>query len=82
MPVANVKDDRFAIATAKTSAGVREVPIHRELAQTMARLVDQSTDGYLFSGLKPNKNGARGPKRFEFPRARIAAKNARYGSEN
>lgn len=60
LPVANVKGDRFTIAAAKTPAGVREVPIHRELAQTMARLVKESTDGYVISGLKPNKNGDRG----------------------
>lgn len=56
----HVKGDRFTVAAAKTRAGVREVPVHRELAQTMARLVDQSTDGYVLSGLKPNKNGDRG----------------------
>ena len=60
LPVANVKDDRFAVAAAKTPAGVREVPIHHELAQTMARLVEESTDGYVLAGLKPNRNGDRG----------------------
>lgn len=60
LSLANVKEDRFAIPAAKTPAGVREVPIHSELGQTMARLVDQSTDGYVLSGLKPNKNGDRG----------------------
>ena len=45
LPVANVKGDRFTVAAAKTPAGVREVPNHRELAQTVARLVDESTDG-------------------------------------
>ena len=78
LPVANVKGDRFAIATAKTLAGVREVPIHRKLAQTMARLVDRSTDGYVLSGLKPNKNGDRGDvlgKRFTRLKKRLGFDN-------
>ncbi|MDA1326865.1 MAG: tyrosine-type recombinase/integrase [Proteobacteria bacterium] len=60
LPVADVKSDRFLVAAAKTQAGVREIPIHRELAETMARLVGQTTDGFVLSGLKPNKNGDRG----------------------
>ena len=60
LPVATVRDDRFTVATAKTPAGVREVPIHRDLPQTIARLVDESRDGYVLSGLEPNKNGDRG----------------------
>lgn len=43
----DVADDHFTITEAKTDAGQREVPIHREIAQTVARLVDQSKDGYL-----------------------------------
>lgn len=58
--VEHTKEDRFEIVDAKTVASVRVVPIHRELAQTMARLVDQSTDGYVLSGLTPNANGDRG----------------------
>ena len=60
LKIEHVKADRFEIIDAKTAAGVRVVPIHRELAQTMARLVDQSTDGYVLSGLKANANGDRG----------------------
>ena len=60
LKVEHVKEDRFEIVDAKTAAGVRVVPIHRELAQAMARLLDQSTDGYVLSGLKPNANGDRG----------------------
>ena len=60
LPAVNVRDDRFTVAAAKTPAGEREVPIHPELAQTFARLVDQSTDGFVLAGLKPNKNGDRG----------------------
>ena len=48
----DVAEDHFRIVDAKTEAGVRAVPIHREVAQTIARLVDQSEDGYVLSGIK------------------------------
>ena len=54
-----VKDDHFSVGDAKTKAGWRDVPIHRELAQTMARLIESSNDGYVLSGLKANKYGDR-----------------------
>ncbi len=56
----HVSDGHFEIVASKSAAGVRTVPIHRELAQTMARLVDQSKDGYVLSGLAANRNGDRG----------------------
>ncbi len=34
-------------------------PIHRELAQTMARLIEGSKDGHVLSGLTVNKYGDR-----------------------
>ena len=40
-------------------AGWRYVPIHRELAQTMTRLIEDSGDGYVLSGLTVNKYGDR-----------------------
>ena len=55
----HVADDHFKIVDAKTEAGVRDVPTHRELAQTMARLVDQSREGYVLSRLTTNKYGDR-----------------------
>ncbi len=58
--VEDVHDDYFKIVQAKTEAGRREIPIHPELAQTMARLVDQAEDGYVLSGLTANRNGDRG----------------------
>ncbi|EDM71660.1 Phage integrase [Roseobacter sp. AzwK-3b] len=68
MPVANVKDDRFIVQDAKTEAGWREIPIHSDIKQTVARLVDESTDGFLLSGLssenKYSKRGAAIGKRF------------------
>ena len=55
-----MKKDRFEIVDAKTKAGVRTVPIHRQLSKTIKRLVKDSNDGYVLSGLKPNANGDRG----------------------
>ena len=49
--VEKVKDDYFSIDDAKTEAGWRDVPIHRELAQTMARLIEGRKDGYVLQGL-------------------------------
>ena len=60
LKVGHVTGDRFEIVDAKTKAGIRTVPIHRELSETVERLVEGSTDGYLLSGMKPNKNGDRG----------------------
>ena len=57
--VEQVKGDYFVIEEAKTKAGRRTVPIHSELRQTMARLVDQSEDGYVLSGLTVDKYGNR-----------------------
>jgi integrase len=54
-----VKGDNFSVGEAKTEAGWRDIPIHRELAQTMARLIEDSKDGYVLSGLTKNKYGDR-----------------------
>ena len=59
LKVEQVKDDYFSVDDAKTKAGWRDVPIHRELAQTMARLREGSKDGYVLSGLTVNKYGNR-----------------------
>ena len=59
LKVEQVKDDHFSVGQAKTAAGWRDVPIHRELAQTMARLIEGSNDGYVLSGLTFNKYGNR-----------------------
>jgi len=55
----HVKGDYFAVTDAKTAAGWRDVPIHAELAQTMACLIDKSSDGYVLSELPANKYGDR-----------------------
>ena len=49
--IERVKDDHFSIDDAKTKAGWRDVPIHMELQQTMARLIEDSKDGYVLQGL-------------------------------
>lgn len=51
----NVKKGCFSVEDAKTPAGWREVPIHAKLRPTMDRLVKDSTDGYVLSGLTFNK---------------------------
>ena len=55
----NVLADRLQIENAKSQAGWRTIPIHKDIAQTVARLVDTSDDGYLLSGLTFNKYGGR-----------------------
>ena len=59
LKVEQVKDGHFSVGDAKTKAGWRDVPIHRELAQTMTRLIEGSKDGYVLSGLTFNKYGDR-----------------------
>jgi integrase len=49
--VADVEEDHYRITSSKTEAGVRVVPIHREVQQTMARLIEESKDGYILSGI-------------------------------
>ena len=55
----NVSDDKVEIVDAKSEAGWRTIPIHQHIAQTVARLVATSSDGYLLSGLTFNKYGNR-----------------------
>jgi integrase len=56
----DVKHDRLSVADAKTPAGVREVPMHSELAAVVARLRGNRKHGYLFHGMKANQNDDRG----------------------
>ena len=60
LKIEHVKGDQFEIVDAKTAAGVRTVPIHSELQQVMARLLDESKDGYVLAKLAVNKYGNRG----------------------
>jgi integrase len=59
LKIEQVKDDYFSITDAKTQSGWREVPIHRELTQTMTRLIDDSKDGFVLSGLSANNKHKR-----------------------
>ncbi len=60
LKVTDVKDGYFEITASKSDAGVRQVPIHSKLRPSIQRLVDNSCDGYLLSGLTATKYGARG----------------------
>ena len=55
----HVTDTVLEIRGAKTDSGDRDVPIHAELRQLVTRLIDDSADGYLLSGLTFNKYGKR-----------------------
>jgi integrase len=59
LKVGKVGDGYFDIEDAKTSAGWRKVPVHPQLVGTILRLVKDSKDGYVLSGLTTNKYGDR-----------------------
>lgn len=59
LKVEHVGAASFRIISAKTAAGVREVPIHPNLRQTITRLVSASTDGYLVPHLATGVYGGR-----------------------
>lgn len=48
------------ISDAKSPAGWRQVPVHKSLLPTLHKLVKDSTDDYVLSGLSANKYGDRG----------------------
>jgi integrase len=49
----------FRVVDDKSAAGRRVVPIHSKLKKTMTRLVQDSSNGYVLSGLTVNKYGDR-----------------------
>lgn len=55
LKVADVGDASFSVVDAKTKKGVREVPIHPNIAELVTVLADTSNDGFLLSGLKATK---------------------------
>lgn len=59
LKLAAINGSTFNITDAKTTAGVREVPIHSRLKATITRLKKDSEDGYLLSDLTENKYGDR-----------------------
>ena len=54
MRTSEVAFDRFQVVDAKTKAGMRTVPLHDDIKQLVAQLVDTSTDGYLICGESDN----------------------------
>jgi len=71
----------ITITESKTSAGVRTIPVHSELIPLVKKLVSESTDGYLISGLTFNMYGDRSnaigkrfgrlKSRLEFPKCHV-----------
>lgn len=59
LTTAHVNENALRIENAKTAAGNREVPVHSSLRADLERLVRDSTDGYVLSGLTRNKYGNR-----------------------
>lgn len=47
------------ITDSKTEAGLREVPVHSAIREHVARLIEESADGFLLSGLKATQYGER-----------------------
>lgn len=57
--VKDVNAGSFVIRAAKSDAGIREVPIHRDIADLMERLKAQSQDGFIIPGLRTDRHGYR-----------------------
>jgi len=53
----NLDENSILIIDAKTEAGNRLVPIHPKIKTKVKKMIDASTDGYLFTGLTENKYG-------------------------
>lgn len=60
MKVDDIADGYMTIRQAKTRAGLRTIPVHARLRPVLARLSNDSTDGYLLPGLSVDKYGKRG----------------------
>lgn len=56
--VEDVKDDAISVSD-KTEAGDRIIPVHSRLKPTLEALCASSEDGFVLSGLAPNKYGDR-----------------------
>jgi integrase len=54
-----VKSDRLIVEDAKSEAGWREIPIHKDIASLVSNLKNGNSDGYMISGLTKNKYGDR-----------------------
>lgn len=53
--VENVHDDYFRVIASKTTAGIRDVPIHSHIKSVIKRLKDNAIDGYLLAGVTAGK---------------------------
>lgn len=51
MRVEEIGKDYFQVSDGKTYSSKREIPIHKDIQQTVERLIQTSADGYLFSEL-------------------------------
>jgi integrase len=61
LQVAHVHGSWFEIVDAKSKAGIRKVPVHRQLSPVLKRLIGKRTAGYVLEGLTANKYGDRSP---------------------
>ena len=59
LKIENVQDDKFEVVFAKSEAGWRTIPIHKNIKGLVAKLVDVADGEYLISGLSFNKYGDR-----------------------
>jgi integrase len=59
LKMSEVRSDRIEIINAKTEAGWRTIPLHNDIKQLVARLIDTASSEYLISGLTFNKYGHR-----------------------
>lgn len=57
--ISEVTEQAIEIKGSKTRAGNRIIPIHLDILPLVSRLKSASTDGYLISGLTPNKYNGR-----------------------
>ncbi|MEQ8902284.1 MAG: tyrosine-type recombinase/integrase [Roseovarius sp.] len=57
--LADIGDECMDITGAKSKAGNRKIPIHTQLRPLISRLSKEGSDGFLLSGLGPNKYGNR-----------------------
>ncbi|MBT8546960.1 tyrosine-type recombinase/integrase [Polynucleobacter paneuropaeus] len=55
----DLKEESVTIVDAKTEAGERTIPIHPHIKDRIEKLIEDSTDDYLLSGLTKNKYGDR-----------------------
>ena len=55
LKIENVQDDKFEVVFAKSEAGWRTIPIHKNIKGLVAKLVDVADGEYLISGLSFNK---------------------------